>query len=924
MDNSIRGPSKIRKRAAKACLACRARKVRCDVSQRGRPCMNCYLDNETCVVTSRATRRRKQKDDGSNVGNSGTSIEPPNDSQRRGSGESSAAIEQVGDANMSPATPSDAGSENIDGGSRALNELSKVTIGGSNDGRSAVRNADANTQRIPLKYAPMPAPPLQPYSPAPASLHWSGEQSTRFGADITYTYYPFIEVNNLSSIPPQDVNYLDLQGCLRVPTKTILDEFVKQFFLHVHPIMPLLNEGDFWEMYASQSQGTHVSKRISLLMLQAMMFSVCGYVARSNIKALGFPDVKFARSAFYRRAKLLFDFGSEYSPIAVAQATLLLSSWAPNPSGNNTRVSSSWLSVSIQQAKIAGAHRYSSLHQTQWPESQRSRVLKHQNDLKRLWWCIVLRDRILSLSFRTSIQVTRVHFDFDAETHAPLGFADLSSEIERSRVYNSGTKKSLIEILAHHIQLMVALTDLLVLVWPLDEVPQWARRHGEEEVGKIERCKGQLRSWYQRSTSRFPMPGDEILSRPNMAGRGGRGAEFHHDSVVLYTNLMYITYHSAMTRLCHHECLQLTLASISTRPGGTLPDPSSLAKNGLEIRDAASGAVRCLMELVQLRLSKWLPLSSTSCTSLPLILHVIDAKLPSQSNPKLPSLHDLVEAVRSYQSAPDSLDWMYDAVRGIVSLSQIQDPGRISSPSLTAENLGAVNSTSASASEFACHPSVHLRLALVMDSDLKRSKSLNTRDLSAGIARLFSSDSVNRIKALLSQVPQQKHTPSAGSSRIQSNSSNPDNTSRKQTLADWGQVDQSMIFAIELGLVPAEPAAGDSSSDSASAMSVGTEDDNAVPAESARLLHRVVDSMDWKDIAGQAFSETGDNAERDVLGAFIFRDQPPGASEGYVMIEEDSGGPGNEGSAFREAPPESADDDGDLETANALLGAVTG
>ncbi|KAI1331336.1 hypothetical protein F5Y16DRAFT_422889 [Xylariaceae sp. FL0255] len=40
---------KIRKRAPKACLSCRARKVRCDVSQRGRPCMNCYLDSETCV-----------------------------------------------------------------------------------------------------------------------------------------------------------------------------------------------------------------------------------------------------------------------------------------------------------------------------------------------------------------------------------------------------------------------------------------------------------------------------------------------------------------------------------------------------------------------------------------------------------------------------------------------------------------------------------------------------------------------------------------------------------------------------------------------------------------------------------------------------------------------------------------------------------
>lgn len=48
--------SKIRKRAPKACLSCRARKVRCDVSQRGRPCMNCYLDSETCVVTGRASR----------------------------------------------------------------------------------------------------------------------------------------------------------------------------------------------------------------------------------------------------------------------------------------------------------------------------------------------------------------------------------------------------------------------------------------------------------------------------------------------------------------------------------------------------------------------------------------------------------------------------------------------------------------------------------------------------------------------------------------------------------------------------------------------------------------------------------------------------------------------------------------------------
>lgn len=259
------------------------------------------------------------------MGTSGTTVEPPNDWQRHGSGESSAAVEQVGDPNMSAGTPSDAGSENINGGSNTFYEPRKGVIGGGNGGRptvqTTVQSADANTQRISIQYAPMPAPHLQPCSPAQARLQWSGEQSTRFGADITYTYYPFIELNNLSNLPPQDVNYLDFQGCLRVPTKTILDEFVRQFFLHVHPIMPLLNEGDFWEMYGSQSQGTHVSKRISLLMMQAMMFSVCGvslrgwialrpvadfdqYISRNSIKALGFPDVKVARSAFYRRAKV--------------------------------------------------------------------------------------------------------------------------------------------------------------------------------------------------------------------------------------------------------------------------------------------------------------------------------------------------------------------------------------------------------------------------------------------------------------------------------------------------------------------------------------------------------------------------------------------------------------------------------------------
>lgn len=40
----------------RACLCCRTRKVRCDVSSRGQPCTNCDLDGKNCLVVERASK----------------------------------------------------------------------------------------------------------------------------------------------------------------------------------------------------------------------------------------------------------------------------------------------------------------------------------------------------------------------------------------------------------------------------------------------------------------------------------------------------------------------------------------------------------------------------------------------------------------------------------------------------------------------------------------------------------------------------------------------------------------------------------------------------------------------------------------------------------------------------------------------------
>lgn len=259
------------------------------------------------------------------------------------------------------------------------------------------------------------------------------------------------------------------------------------------------------------------------------------FVSRDSIHAMGFPTIRVARAAIYRRAKLLFDFEAETSPAAVAQAALLLSFWSPSSSPGTKTPNTAWLCTAIQHAKLAEAHRYASF--------TASRDSRRANALKRLWWCCILRDRIIGLGLRRSIHITRADFDFQA--NPPLNCADLADEIERSPVYNPGTKSCLIDILVHMVKLCVVLTDILTLVFPLDGTPGWGRLTAESDADRVLQCKAELCCWYKDTTLNFPVFGGATNGRAGagttrVASAGGR--EYCHDSIILYTNLMYMYY----------------------------------------------------------------------------------------------------------------------------------------------------------------------------------------------------------------------------------------------------------------------------------------------------------------------------------------------------------------------------------------------
>lgn len=94
------------------------------------------------------------------------------------------------------------------------------------------------------------------------------------GADVMYSYYPFVSADGMHQLNHEDLQYLERLGCYRLPSRHLLDEFVNAYFCHVHSHMPLLDEGDFRLAYNSKSSSSPRTTT-SIFLLQAMLFAAC-------------------------------------------------------------------------------------------------------------------------------------------------------------------------------------------------------------------------------------------------------------------------------------------------------------------------------------------------------------------------------------------------------------------------------------------------------------------------------------------------------------------------------------------------------------------------------------------------------------------------------------------------------------------------
>ncbi|KXH45059.1 fungal specific transcription factor domain-containing protein [Colletotrichum simmondsii] len=470
--------------------------------------------------------------------------------------------------------------------------------------------------------------------------------------------------------------FLEQQGCLHIPTPTILDDFVRHYFLYVHPILPIIDEGAFWDIYSQRPKSQSWGDNVSLLLFQR--------------------TTRRARAIFYRRAKLLFDLDTECSSMAKSQAALLLASYSFSAYEAPRMPNIPWLSIAIYHARDAEAHKYDKFDVNSEEHAVR----------KRLWWGCIIRDRILALGMRRAMLLTPEQFTIVG--NVPLSRFDLADEATRSLVYDFETKVLLGDILGLLVELCIILTDILDLSFPIEDCLKHGWTNAEVER-RIQNCQKALVDWRREATIRLPNKSQASqICRSEQEG-----------SLVLFANLLWMYYYASQVALGHYEILRTAAITSAVSPSDT---PENIQKH-LELQTAAIGTVGCLEELVASQLIKRLPITAISCTALPLLLHFLDVEMSSAAedyeNPQRLEimkyrLKILKSAMEVYRLQYEGVEWVSDAINQVVKLAQVGVMTDAEPSMLQRSRPGSIG-VSGSIEALNFQPRWYLRIAFTID-----------------------------------------------------------------------------------------------------------------------------------------------------------------------------------------------------------------
>lgn len=96
-------------------------------------------------------------------------------------------------------------------------------------------------------------------------------------SEFPYTYYKFLCIEGSDTLEPEKREFLEKQGILQVPNPTVVNAALQQYFIHVHPYLPLLKDDAFWNTNDDETyeNSDFSQNRLSLFLFNAIMSASC-------------------------------------------------------------------------------------------------------------------------------------------------------------------------------------------------------------------------------------------------------------------------------------------------------------------------------------------------------------------------------------------------------------------------------------------------------------------------------------------------------------------------------------------------------------------------------------------------------------------------------------------------------------------------
>ncbi|KAJ8129427.1 hypothetical protein O1611_g4205 [Lasiodiplodia mahajangana] len=391
--------SHVRRRAPTACRVCRQRKVKCNVTAVGIPCLNCVRDGHCCEVSGRKRRATTQPQS--------NEIPPGQDPTGATSTSSSSSDFPAPIARSEPSTAIPISTPLAT--SAALMPFVLPRGKGDDVDRETVIDADHTMspnhgvgERGLDDYAieSLASSIMEDTAEATTETFYvGGPQGIGYILDIVgepggspqHYGLPYMAAGH--DLMPQDVAYLRSKGVFSVPSEPVCQALLTAYFHHIHPILPVV---DAAAVLTSFRNGGVSSVKLPLLW---SMFSVAAnHVDMAVVRQAGYQSHKEMKKAMFTRAKCLYDNGWEKDRISIIQSVSLLAFWYSDL-GERTE-SWHWMGIAISLSQTLGLNRDPDCGQYNTRLSDRQRQL-----WRRIWWSCFFRDRWLSFGMGRPMRI---------------------------------------------------------------------------------------------------------------------------------------------------------------------------------------------------------------------------------------------------------------------------------------------------------------------------------------------------------------------------------------------------------------------------------------------------------------------------------------------------------------------------------------